>query len=324
MDGPYVSPNYRLNLTMTNKKNIVIKVKYPTPTDQGRETEASAKIITEWNVKRIVIALGTIILIVSFSLYFVLSKHDTSNLSSQLPEKTVIPEPNKNVAVNPEQVSAPDTKPAISNGVSQLSGMTAAPESNENTAAGSEQVKGADNEPVSDGHDKKTGQPLQFKLSEANKVISNQAINQIKKDIRSEKSVIETRETAKETQVALKKKSPAKRRSHKLTRTVLASKIINKEPVHILNSPIRVTKAKTVWINYFTEFKDMNNNTVYHEWLNKDRVVYKHRFNISADRWRAASRKPFNHTSEGYWQVRAVDGNGRLLDQKEFKVILDR
>lgn len=68
----------------------------------------------------------------------------------------------------------------------------------------------------------------------------------------------------------------------------------------------------------------MDNKTVYHEWLSKGKVNYRQRFNITSNKWRAASRKLFNAKSAGTWLVRAVDAEGRMLDQKEFKIILAR
>jgi hypothetical protein len=117
------------------------------------------------------------------------------------------------------------------------------------------------------------------------------------------------------------KKLNKKRKQAQVIRSFLAHKIINKEPVNIINSTVKVGKTKSVWVNYFTELKGMNNKAVYHEWLHKGRILYRQRLNISSNRWRAASRKLFNAKSAGTWLVRTVDEKGRLLDQREFKII---
>jgi hypothetical protein len=56
---------------MTDKRNIVIKVKYPV---SGKATENVApKMVTEWNVKRILIAAGVLVLILA-SLFYAINR----------------------------------------------------------------------------------------------------------------------------------------------------------------------------------------------------------------------------------------------------------
>ncbi len=67
---------------MEDKKNIVIKVKYPT-SDKKEEHEVSApKIITEWNIKRILLALAAIIFLISGLLYFIKPDTEKADLQS--------------------------------------------------------------------------------------------------------------------------------------------------------------------------------------------------------------------------------------------------
>lgn len=80
---------------MIDKRNIVIKVKYPV---SGKATENPApKMITEWNVKRILLAGGALVLILS-SLFYVINNNtqetDSDNTAAivSAAEKQVIPE----------------------------------------------------------------------------------------------------------------------------------------------------------------------------------------------------------------------------------------
>jgi len=67
---------------MEDKKNIVIKVKYPT-SDKKKVHEVSApKIITEWNIKRILLALAAIIFLMSGLLYFIKPDTEKADLQS--------------------------------------------------------------------------------------------------------------------------------------------------------------------------------------------------------------------------------------------------
>ena len=89
---------------MQDKKNIVIKVKYPV---SGKKTEhdSSLKVVTEWNIKRILLALLGVVLIIVLLFYFI--KRDTQKTdiqpkaayqpSATLPEKMV------NTPLNPKK-----------------------------------------------------------------------------------------------------------------------------------------------------------------------------------------------------------------------------
>ncbi len=61
---------------MTDKRNIVIQVKYPLP---GKPTANLApKMITEWNIKRIVLAASVLVLILA-SLFYAGNKNMQNN-----------------------------------------------------------------------------------------------------------------------------------------------------------------------------------------------------------------------------------------------------
>lgn len=67
---------------MSEKKNIVIKVKYPTTGQTSTKSNPSPYVITEWNYKRIALALGCIALLLVSLLYFM-------GDDGQKPESTV-------------------------------------------------------------------------------------------------------------------------------------------------------------------------------------------------------------------------------------------
>jgi len=82
---------------MTDKKNIVIKVKYPA---SGRATEDYVpvpQIITEWNVKRILLAVGVIVLILVALVYFIIGKdtQDTDLGNSSVSPEAIVNTPEK-------------------------------------------------------------------------------------------------------------------------------------------------------------------------------------------------------------------------------------
>lgn len=270
---------------MANKKQIVIKVKYPSPEGQAQDISASPEIITEWNVKRIVSAFAVVALLLSLLLYLTVSNDESTDTPPPLSEN----QPN--------------------------------PEIRQNAVAEQAETAGSGEKSLSDSasNDRPSSPPLPINPTEAGKKTTP-----AEKTAAGEKAGQETAATAS----AVSEKKPSatskKHSQEQVIRSSLAHKIINKEPVHIINSSIKIGKAKAVWINYFTELKGMDNKTVYHEWLSKGKVNYRQRFNITSNKWRAASRKLFNAKSAGTWLVRTVDAEGRMLDQKEFKIILAR
>lgn len=85
---------------MEEKKNIVIKVKYPGAGKKVEQDISKLKIITEWNVKRIVLAFSGLVLFIALLIFFF--KPDTKNtdqpVQSALPEKHInIPDQSKEV-----------------------------------------------------------------------------------------------------------------------------------------------------------------------------------------------------------------------------------
>jgi hypothetical protein len=272
---------------MANKKNIVIKVKYPSPEGQTKDIKSSPEIISEWNVKRIISAVAVIILILGLALYFIGSHEENPAKSLPLSENQAHPE------IKPDSVSnlAKDTE--------------------------------AESKSLSTFQEGASSQPLPLNQSETDK-ITNPVMDKPADNNGKEKSSIESTASEKQQSAIPKNELNKKHKQNRVVRSLLAHKIINKEPVRIIDSTVKVGKTKAVWVNYFTELKGMNNKAVYHEWLNKSRIIYRQKLNISSNRWRAASRKLFNSKSAGQWRVRTVDEKGRILDQKEFKIILDR
>lgn len=107
---------------------------------------------------------------------------------------------------------------------------------------------------------------------------------------------------------------------HNVVRASLTYEMTNKEPVGVAVHTVNVNRKKTVWVYYFTELKAMKGNKVYHEWLKNGSIVSKQALVISGNPWRTSSRKLISDSEHGNWVVRLVDEEGRLLNEKSFKV----
>jgi len=76
---------------MEEKKNIVIKIKYPSADKKAEHNFPARKVITEWNIKRVLLALLGILLFIAALYFFLKSDSQDTKVQSQavLPEKIV-------------------------------------------------------------------------------------------------------------------------------------------------------------------------------------------------------------------------------------------
>lgn len=100
---------------MSENKNIVIKVKYPSPGNRASQSSSQPGVVTEWNYKRIGLAVGSLILVIMLIFFFTESNDNQSKtatttelvLPAQPPEvKSETAEPVK--AQSPEPVKVPE------------------------------------------------------------------------------------------------------------------------------------------------------------------------------------------------------------------------
>ena len=76
---------------MSEKKNIVIKVKYPSAGSSSANSVSTPNTLTQWNYKRIGLVLGSMLLVI-FSLLYFSGSDDSKELSNKplvLPQQSV-------------------------------------------------------------------------------------------------------------------------------------------------------------------------------------------------------------------------------------------
>ncbi|MGZ4969031.1 MAG: DUF2914 domain-containing protein [Methylobacter sp.] len=247
---------------MTDKRNIVIKVSYPVA---GKAAEnAAPKMVTEWNVKRILLAVGVLVLVLAALIYGI--SNDT--------EKT-------DVDNTVELVNAIDK---------------------------SAEVKETETET------KNLDIPKQV-VAETSSLVKSK--NELNKKVASipVKEVIKKQPKGK----VIKEHGYSKVNPN-VPRAVLTYAINNKEPTSEVVKSVDVSHKKPVWLYYFTELKAMKGSKVYHEWLKNGTIVSRQELVISDDTWRTSSRKLLSDSEKGNWTARLVDKDGRLLNEKNFKV----
>jgi hypothetical protein len=113
---------------MSENKNIVIKVKYPTPGNITGKPVSAPGVITEWNLKRIGLALGSVLLALMALFYFTDGGDQKSGTSMQL----ALPEQPVEVKARPDKVANVPENPELDiNKVIARSQLTSAIEKNE-------------------------------------------------------------------------------------------------------------------------------------------------------------------------------------------------
>lgn len=98
---------------MSEKKNIVIKVKYLSPGKVPAKTGSGAGVITEWNFKRIGLALGGVSLVLASLFYFTNSEVQQANPTSST--QLTLPEQSPEIKIPPEKVVSTPVQPKPDN-----------------------------------------------------------------------------------------------------------------------------------------------------------------------------------------------------------------
>ncbi|MDD5577955.1 MAG: DUF2914 domain-containing protein [Methylobacter sp.] len=277
---------------MSDKKNIVIKVKYPKSGKMGENHVSASRMITGWNFKRIWLTIG-IAMLVLISLFIFINRNthekNTDNIAgSQVtsPVKPEIETAHKNRTIT-EREALPDTN-----------------EIQEKTPQAIEQASSGDNKIL----DK------QKKEAEAdNKNIPAISIT-AKENINNQPEQIKGNEVIKESLDSIT--------NNNVIRAVLAYKINKKEPKGEINSSVKVRKTQATPVYYFTELRKMKGQKLYHQWFRNNKLVFSQELIIYADRWRASSHKLLTYRDKGNWVVKLVNERKQLLNKKDFTVSL--
>lgn len=251
---------------MTDKRNIVIKVSYPV---SGKATGdlLTSKMVTEWNVKRISLAVGVLVLMLASLIYVI--NNDTQKIG--VDNATVLIDAIEKQATPSDEVKETEIKnlEIPKQAVAETNSLV---------------------KPKKDPN-------------KTNKQTPSNPVKEVIKKQLNEK-VIKEHEYSKAN----------------VQRASLTYAINNKEPVAEIVKAVDISHKNPVWLYYFTELKAMKGGKVYHEWLRNGVIVSRQALVISGDTWRTSSRRLLSDSDKGNWTVRLVDKNGRLLNEKSFKV----
>lgn len=270
---------------MADKKNIVIKVKYP---GQSAVNVPKAETVTIWHVPRIIGAVTVLVVFIAIIYYFA-SAGDDEVVSSEVvvgaqPESSppVVISENK-----PQQAAVLDI-------VKAAEPVASMPEVKPKTVVVAK----------SHGHVEK---PSQAKAHPEKKIASASVVKQVKPQKKADMP-------------AVKPKPVPVVADKYLARAVLTTSLSGKEPDGDAAAKINTADSKPVTLYYFNELRNMGGQTIRHEWLQNGKLIASYDLLVAADRWRTSSHRSFAGKSKGEWQVRSVAADGKLLNQKTFAI----
>ena len=290
---------------MKTEKKLSIKVK--SKTERRIMEDPEVEMISEWNIKRILIALVVVILLVVIPAYYLSGQNDNDLVDKAIPILAVSkPTIKKQVPVQETDVTSQKQTIVPTERITSMSmrGSTTRyidlekhlkPEAIQQKSATKENI------PV-----KPIAQTSQSRLPDP-----------LDKEQRQEHIIV-----AKNVQQAapsLKLTDSEKLNAH-ITRAQLAQGVNKLEPYGQVSLPLLVDSNKAQGITYFTEVKNMQGNTVFHEWLKEGKSIYKRKIIIRGNRWRFYTSKLFTYKSAGQWQVRIITGKGNILHKIDFSV----
>ena len=105
-----------------------------------------------------------------------------------------------------------------------------------------------------------------------------------------------------------------------LKRVQLSTKIVRREPVDSLNSPIPLIQLPENRLYFFTEIIGKSGQTLHHRWLYKNKVMVNIPIKVNSPRWRFYSSKHVNKDFLGEWLLEVIDDQGNRLYQQTVQI----
>ncbi|MFA9419035.1 MAG: DUF2914 domain-containing protein [Gammaproteobacteria bacterium] len=101
-----------------------------------------------------------------------------------------------------------------------------------------------------------------------------------------------------------------------ISRALFTIGIDNREPVIMVDS---ISADSYNSISFFTELNGMSGETVTHQWMFDDKIMFEKSFEVGADRWRVWTSKTLLPDWTGTWTVKVLNEDGSILERKTFE-----
>jgi len=131
-----------------------------------------------------------------------------------------------------------------------------------------------------------------------------------------------SREKSDVASFVTKKAEQLSTRTGYIARALLTNDVKQREPVDQIDSLVSAREDGVKLVYFYTEFREMKGQTLYHHWRHAGKVYAIVPFEINGNRWRVYSSKRLNSTMLGDWQVAVLDEFGNTLHQESFNYVL--
>ncbi|NNE64136.1 MAG: DUF2914 domain-containing protein [Gammaproteobacteria bacterium] len=104
--------------------------------------------------------------------------------------------------------------------------------------------------------------------------------------------------------------------SAEVSRAMFTTSIEDREPVIAVDS---INSSAFSSISFFTELNDLQGQTITHQWVFNDKVMFEKSFEVNGARWRVWTSKTLLPGWTGTWTVKVLDADRSELVSKTFE-----
>jgi len=99
-----------------------------------------------------------------------------------------------------------------------------------------------------------------------------------------------------------------------VARAQFTTDVIDREPV----DSIEQLDSSVTQVRFFSELRDFEGQTVTHQWVYNDNIMFEKSFTPAGPRWRVWSSKTLQPGWAGIWYVHTLDADGNRLATSNF------
>lgn len=99
--------------------------------------------------------------------------------------------------------------------------------------------------------------------------------------------------------------------SGSVVRSIFTTSVLEREPV----DNVKTLNSDARKVFYFTELRDMSDQTATHRWEYDGEIMTEQKFNVKGPRWRVWSSKNFSPQWLGEWKVSVLNGAGEVISE---------
>jgi len=266
----------------TEKRKINVGL-LPEQTEDYSQYEES-----ELNWGRIILAVVLALIIVIFSIYYLLksedaptNKVDAASSSEQTPN---------NAKTETSAINKPETTLKATASVAKSEPLTKAAEANTSKSD---------------------------KLPLAKKTAKKEGSSQIKKVVSNTK--VAAKPLAKTHQI--KAVSPVKILDTRIKKAQLSSNLVKGLPIDALSSQVLMSEEGIIRMHLYTEMENLRGQNLFHHWYLNGKKQARVRIPVNHNHQRSSSSKFINKQMLGKWTVQVLDEQGKAYIEVNFEVV---